>query len=60
MLRNWTRGEPTLEELLTDEIMAHLLASDGLTFEELRLHLAEMARRLARPACRFDLCAASL
>lgn len=42
----WLTGEATLEELLSDEIMGPVAASAGLSREQLRLNLAEVARRL--------------
>jgi hypothetical protein len=43
----WLTGEATLEELLSDEIMGPVAASAGLSREQLRLSLAEMARRIS-------------
>ena len=42
----WLTGEATLEELLSDEIMGPVAASAGLSREQLRLSLAEVARRI--------------
>jgi hypothetical protein len=42
----WLTGEATLEELLSDEIMGPVAASAGLSREQLRLKLAEIARRI--------------
>src|SRR5579883_401126 len=41
--------EPTLEDLLADEIMVPVLRRAGIDAAELREQLAEMARRLAKP-----------
>ena len=46
MQRWWLTGEASLEELLSDEIMGPVAASAGLSREQLRLHLAEVARRV--------------
>jgi len=44
-------GEPSLDELLGDEIMDHVTRTAGLDKSELRRRLAEIARRLEpRPA----------
>jgi hypothetical protein len=40
-------GEPSLDELLDDEIMAYVLRADGLDVNEVRRRLVELARRLA-------------
>jgi hypothetical protein len=42
----WLTGEATLEELLSDEIMGPVVASAGLSREQLRLDLAKVARRI--------------
>jgi len=42
----WLTGEASLEELLSDEIMGPVVASAGLSREQLRLSLAEIARRI--------------
>lgn len=42
----WLTGEATLEELLSDEIMGPVAASAGLSREQLRSNLAEVARRI--------------
>ena len=47
MHRWWLTGEATLEELLSDEIMGPVAASAGLSREQLRLSLAEVARRIS-------------
>lgn len=59
MHRWWLTGEATLEELLSDEIMGPVVASAGLSREQLRLNLAEIARRIcgdghgrSGPGCR--------
>jgi hypothetical protein len=44
-------GEPSLDELLNDEIMEYVLRADGLDAHELRRKLVELARRLADRAC---------
>jgi hypothetical protein len=43
----WLTGEASLEELLSDEIMGPVAASAGLSREQLRLSLAEVARRIS-------------
>ena len=40
-------GEPSLDELLGDEIMDHVTRTAGLDKSELRRRLADIARRLA-------------
>ena len=42
----WLTGEATLEELLSDEIMGPVVASAGLSREQLRSDLADLARRI--------------
>ena len=42
----WLTGEASLEELLSDEIMGPVAASAGLSREQLRSNLAEVARRI--------------
>lgn len=42
----WLTGEASLEELLSDEIMGPVAASAGLSREQLRSSLAEVARRV--------------
>ena len=39
-------GEPSLDELLGDEIMDHVTRTAGLDKSELRRRLADLARRL--------------
>ena len=46
MQRWWLTGEATLEELLSDDIMGPVVASAGLSREQLRLNLADIARRI--------------
>jgi hypothetical protein len=46
-MRKWEMpGEPSLDELLGDEIMDHVTRAAGLDKSELRRRLAELARRL--------------
>lgn len=45
-MRLWLAGEPTLDELLGDEIMGPIVASAGISREQLRSILAEIASRL--------------
>ena len=45
----WLTGEASLEELLSDEIMGPVAASAGLSREQLRSNLAEVARRIGGP-----------
>lgn len=52
----WLTGEPTLEELLSDEMMGPVVASAGMNREQLRLNLAEVARRLGRTRPNWGLC----
>jgi hypothetical protein len=42
----WVTGEATLEELLSDDIMGPVVASAGMSREQLRSNLAEIARRV--------------
>ena len=42
----WLTGEAPLEELLSDEIMGPVAASAGLSREQLRSSLADVARRI--------------
>lgn len=56
-MRKWQMpGEPSLEELLSDEIMDHVTRAAGLDKSELRRRLAELAERLAdrQPKKGFD------
>jgi len=46
-MKRWLVGEPSLDELLGDELMARVVASAGISREELRSRLAEIARSLA-------------
>jgi len=43
----WMSGEPSIDELLGDEIMDPVARSAGLSREELRLKVVEVARRIA-------------
>lgn len=43
----WLTGEASLEELLSDDIMGPVAASAGLSREQLRLSLADVARRIS-------------
>jgi hypothetical protein len=45
-MQRWLAGEPSLDELLGDDIMGPVVASAGLSREQFRSHLAEIARRL--------------
>ena len=45
-MRVWLTGEPSLDELLADEIMGPVVASAGMSREQLRSSLTELARRL--------------
>ncbi len=45
-MRRWLTQEVSLEELLGDEIMGPVVASAGMSREEFRLSLAEIARRV--------------
>lgn len=50
-MRGWNvTMEPTLEDLLDDEIMEPVARSAGLSTTELRRQLMEIARRLAPTA----------
>jgi len=46
-MRLWLAGEPTLDELLCDEIMGPIVASAGMSREQFRSILAEIAGRLS-------------
>lgn len=46
----WMTGEPSLKELLSDEIMDPVMRSAGVDGEELRRTLADLARRLGPAA----------
>lgn len=47
IMRIWRMtGEPSLKELLSDEIMDPVMRSAGVNGEELRRRLADLARRL--------------
>lgn len=46
-MRTWRMtGEPSLKELLGDDIMDPVMRSAGVSGEELRRRLAELAQRL--------------
>ncbi len=45
-MRRWLAGEPSLDELLSDDIMGPVVASAGMSREQFRLRLAEVASRL--------------
>jgi len=47
MQKWWMSGEPSIDELLGDEIMDPVVRSAGVSREELRLKLLEIARRIA-------------
>lgn len=49
-MKRWLVGEPSLDELMNDEIMARIVASAGMSREELRSRLAEIARSLRNSA----------
>ncbi len=49
-MQRWLVGEPSLDELLNDEMMVRVVASAGISREQLRLRLAEIARSLAGSA----------
>jgi hypothetical protein len=46
-MRRWLAGEPSLDELLGDDMMGPVVASAGLSREQFRSHLTEIARRLS-------------
>ncbi len=49
-MRTWrTIREPTLDELLDDEIMGRMMRSAGIDEHELRDRLAALARRVVTP-----------
>jgi hypothetical protein len=53
VMANWRMtGEPSLDELLGDEIMEQVTRTAGLDRSELRRRLADLARRLADRPCR--------
>jgi hypothetical protein len=45
-------GEPSIDELLDDEVMDRVIRKAGLDRTELRRRLADIARRLAERPCR--------
>ncbi len=45
-MQRWLAGEPSLDELLGDDIMVPVVASAGISREQLRSSLTEIARRL--------------
>lgn len=45
-MQRWLAGEPSLDELLGDDIMGPVVASAGISREQLRSSLTEIARRL--------------
>jgi len=45
-MQNWSKGEPSLDELLRDDMMDRVVASTGMSREEFRSRLAEIAHRL--------------
>lgn len=56
-------GEPSLNELLNDEIMRPVMRSAGVNGEELRHTLADLARRLGPAAAakrEFSCCGAGV
>ena len=42
--------EPTLDELLHDDVIVQAVRSAGFETEAFRAHLADIARRVTRPA----------
>lgn len=49
-MRRWQMAiEPSLDDLLGDEIMIEVMRSAGIDADELRAQLHKAARRLARP-----------
>ena len=46
-MRRWWVGEPSLDAHITGAILDQIVASAGISREQLRLHITEMARRLA-------------
>ncbi len=45
-MQEWLGGEPSLDELLGDDMMSRVVASAGMSPEEFRLRLAEVAHRI--------------
>ena len=45
-MQHWSKGEPSLDELLCDDMMDRVVASTGMSREEFRSRLAEIANRL--------------
>ena len=45
-MQRWLVGEPSLDDLLNDDMMVRVVASAGISREQLRLRLTEIARRL--------------
>ena len=45
-MKRWLVGEPKLDDLMNDDVMARVAKSAGMSREELRSRLTEIARRL--------------
>lgn len=45
-MKRWLVGEPKLDDLMKDDVMARVARSAGMSREELRSRLTEIARRL--------------
>lgn len=45
-VQSWLVGEPSLDELLSDDMMTRIVASAGMSPEEFRSRLAEIALRI--------------
>ena len=45
-MQKWLVGEPSLDEILGDEMMARVVASAGMSREQFRSRLLEVASRL--------------
>jgi hypothetical protein len=49
-VQSWLVGEPSLDELMSDDMMSRVVASAGMSPEEFRSRLAEVALRISRRA----------
>lgn len=46
-MQKWLVGEPSLDELLSDDMMGPVVASAGMSREQFRSSLVEVASRLS-------------
>ncbi len=49
-MQEWLGGEPSLDELLQDDMMSRVVASAGMSREEFRSRLVEVATRIGARA----------